>query len=817
VRWGRAGGRIAVGLALVLAFAIALYAGAVLGSRTDLARARVEAFASEASGYDVSIGSLGLDWYLGARVTDLTVGPRDGGDPFLAIGSVEAAGLPAALLGSTSAAIDVVVRAPLFRLGTWEPPERTDAEPGRGFSLPPGIRSVDVRDGLIEAGGAERIVAIGPMDFRASALEAAKDLRLGGRSSVAGASGELEWTAEVAPGGERLAIGARLEVSRLAGLAEELGTVLPTSLAEATAEIEIEAHGAIGAPLAATMHGRLTGGPDAIAFLTDGTGEGDLASGRIRWELRARPEEEGRSIASADSELKLGTASLAGELDLVATTAKGRLELAGFGWSRADGGAVAEGLAVGGRVEVDWGEPLEEPILRVDLRATAGEVLLAGRYYLGLAATPVSFAGTLRRKGAIFSLADGKIGSPRLGSARLDASLGDDGLSADVRPDVPDVAPLFALAVRDPWQEAFPTLAGTEIGGAIGGRLRVRWSDGALASLDGRLAWRRGRIAVAKPELRVGEVALDLPIHLGAGRATADERGSLQLRGLAIGGVAVAPLELALVAGKNRLALASPARTTALDGEVVLTELAANDVASSPILTLGLRATGLRLAPIATSLGLPAFGGTFTAELPRVRLAGGTLETEGEIVLSAFGGTVRLERLRASDVGSGVATISLDAACEDVSLGALTEVLDLGHVSGVARGGLKDLEMQAGSPVRFEAWMETVKTSGVAQRISVDAIRSLSILGGSGGDPFSSGVLSFFDEYGYAKIGFRCSLDGDRLTLEGVEQKDGKDYLVVGSLLPPRVDVVSHTRTIAFSEMVSRLRRAAQSEGPRVE
>jgi hypothetical protein len=164
-----------------------------------------------------------------------------------------------------------------------------------------------------------------------------------------------------------------------------------------------------------------------------------------------------------------------------------------------------------------------------------------------------------------------------------------------------------------------------------------------------------------------------------------------------------------------------------------------------------------------------------------------------------------------------VATFSTDATFEDISLGKLTEVLDIGHISGVARGGVEGLQVQAGMPIRFTAWLESITRSGVPQRISVDAIRKLSILGGSGGDPFSQGVLSLFDEYRYAKIGFRCALDGDRLTVEGIEQRDGKDYLVIGSVLPPRVDVVSHTRTVAFSEMVSRLGRAIESEGPRVE
>lgn len=810
------GRRVAIGLALLVALTGALWAGAVLASRTDFARERAAAFASESTGYAIAIGSLGLEWNLDASATDVTVGPREGGDPFLAIGAVDVTGVLATLLDPGRPSIDVLVRGPLFRLGTWVPPESAPAAETRAPTLPAGVRSVEVREGLVEAGGADRIVAIGPMDFRASALEAAEDLRLAGRSSLAGGSGEVEWSAELAPGGERLALRVRLSVTRLAGVTDELGATIPEALGEATGEVELEVTGAVGAPLAAKLNGRLTGGADAPAFLIDGSGKGDLATGQVDWAIRAAPEDPARKVAQADVEWKLGTASLEGKLDLAKTGASARIDLKGFGASRTDGSAVADAIGLRGDLALEAADPAKGPALRFEVRATAGEVLV-GRYYVSLGATPITLAGTLRSSDTGFALTEGKVSSKPLGNAQIALTLDGTALTADVRPDVPDVAPLFALAIRDPWQEAFPTLAGTEIGGALGGRVRVAWKDGALDSADGRISWRRGRIAVAAPDVRVGDVALDLPFRIGSGRG-ADERGSAKLGGLSIGGVPVATVDLALVAGPNRLALASPARTRALDGEVVLTELAATDLSAAvPVLTLGFRANALRLAPIATALGLPAFGGTFTAELPRVRLAGGTLETEGEIVLSVFGGSVRLERLRAEGVGSGVATLSLDAACDDISLGALTEVLAMGHVSGVARGGVKNLEIQAGAPVRFEAWMETVKTSGVAQRISVDAIRSLSIMGGSGGDPFSSGVLSFFDEYGYAKIGFRCSLDGDRLTLEGVEQRDGKDYLVVGSLLPPRVDVVSHTRTIAFSEMMSRLRRAAQSEGPRVE
>lgn len=95
-------------------------------------------------------------------------------------------------------------------------------------------------------------------------------------------------------------------------------------------------------------------------------------------------------------------------------------------------------------------------------------------------------------------------------------------------------------------------------------------------------------------------------------------------------------------------------------------------------------------------------------------------------------------------------------------------------------GAAHDLSIVHGQPLRFEAWMETVPRRSVGQRISVTALRQLSMLGDSGTDPLSQAVLSFFKEYGYARMGFRCRLENDQFYLRGIEQFDGEDYLVVG-------------------------------------
>jgi hypothetical protein len=155
-----------------------------------------------------------------------------------------------------------------------------------------------------------------------------------------------------------------------------------------------------------------------------------------------------------------------------------------------------------------------------------------------------------------------------------------------------------------------------------------------------------------------------------------------------------------------------------------------------------------------------------------------------------------------------VPAVGLDLDFEELSLGAMTDALDVGRISGVVRGRIHNLSIVAGQPVSFEAEMASVPRDGVPQEISVRAIRQISIVAGPGGDAFSSGILSFFDRYRYAKLGLRCSLENDRFVLRGIDEHDGKQVLVAGSFLPPRVNVYSESQVSGFTEMMRRLRRA---------
>jgi len=352
--------------------------------------------------------------------------------------------------------------------------------------------------------------------------------------------------------------------------------------------------------------------------------------------------------------------------------------------------------------------------------------------------------------------------------------------------------------------------------GRAGGVIEQDRSPSGLRRFGGFLDLSGVSLDASDPRLAVTALDAHVPFDLseGDGRAAA-QSGNLQIRQALIGGVAIGDVDMRLRAEPNQLSIVEPVRIAVLGGGLEIADLHATELTGEPRVSLALALHDLRLDELSRALGWPALSGVMGGTIPAVLVDRHTLESQGEIRIEAFGGTARVGQLRVEEILSRVPTVQLDVEIADLSLTELTSTFEVGRISGVVNAGIRDLQIADGQPVHFDAWLETVPKPGVPQRISVTAIRQISILGGSGGDPISLGVLGFFDEYRYAKMGFRCRLENDRFELHGVEVDDGADYLVVGATLPPRVNVISHTREISFSELMRRLGRVfALRESP---
>jgi hypothetical protein len=242
-------------------------------------------------------------------------------------------------------------------------------------------------------------------------------------------------------------------------------------------------------------------------------------------------------------------------------------------------------------------------------------------------------------------------------------------------------------------------------------------------------------------------------------------------------------------------------------GVVQITALTFRDVVAEPqALSLSLEAEKLRLERLTDALGWYRFGGSVSGSIPDMEWTGDALRSDGRIDVEVFGGRVNINMLEIVSPFSSVPSIKLDARFREIDLAQASRTFAFGQISGILDGTVNGLVLAAGQPSAFRADVRTVERRGVSQRISVESLNKITVLSsGTEAGALYGGIASFFDTFRYSKLGFKAELRNDKLTLRGVESRKDGEYLVVGSLLPPTVNVVSHTQVIAFSELLRRL------------
>jgi hypothetical protein len=228
---------------------------------------------------------------------------------------------------------------------------------------------------------------------------------------------------------------------------------------------------------------------------------------------------------------------------------------------------------------------------------------------------------------------------------------------------------------------------------------------------------------------------------------------------------------------------------------------------------LSIQTKDLQLQRLTENLGWYRFGGTLAGSIPQVEWAENSLRSRGEIRINVFGGRIRIGTMEVEQLFSSIPSVKLDASFQNIQLEQASETFAFGRVSGILEGTVNDLVITAGQPSQFRTDLHTVDKRGSSQWISVEALNKITVLS-SGNDaaPLYAGLGGFFENFRYSKMGFKAVLRNDKLTLRGVESKDGKEYLVVGTFLPPTVNIISHTQEIGFSELLRRLQRIKQSE-----
>jgi hypothetical protein len=208
---------------------------------------------------------------------------------------------------------------------------------------------------------------------------------------------------------------------------------------------------------------------------------------------------------------------------------------------------------------------------------------------------------------------------------------------------------------------------------------------------------------------------------------------------------------------------------------------------------------------LAKAFGWPEFSGTLAASVPGVTLKDNVLTFQGNVESEVFGGHIVGSNIRMQDPLGRFPQFFADVRARNLDLGLLTQTFEVGSITGKLEVDVLGLELFAWSPTAFTARLATPKDDKSRHRISAKAVSSLSNVGGGGGgvvQALQSGVLRFFDEYSYDKLGITCKLVGDVCEMSGIEPAGVGYYIVKGAGLP-RIDIIGSQGRVNWNQLLS--------------
>jgi hypothetical protein len=148
-----------------------------------------------------------------------------------------------------------------------------------------------------------------------------------------------------------------------------------------------------------------------------------------------------------------------------------------------------------------------------------------------------------------------------------------------------------------------------------------------------------------------------------------------------------------------------------------------------------------------------------------------------------------------------------DVTARRLDLSLVTSTFEVGSITGRMDADILGLELFNWSPVEFDARLYSTPGDDSKKMISAKAVGSISTVAGGGAgvlQELQSGVLKFFDEYRYERIGIACRLENDVCTMSGIEPARNGYYLVKGRGVP-RMDVIGNQGQVAWPQLVDQI------------
>jgi hypothetical protein len=513
-------------------------------------------------------------------------------------------------------------------------------------------------------------------------------------------------------------------------------------------------------------------------------------------------------LAQAWVDGKLKSGAFDGRIDIAAPKDRplrvtGDLAVAGAALETPDGAIAADKLD--GDVRIDYRKTDALGLLALDARLRGGE-FLAGNTYIALPESPVTLSlDGMQRAGQGWELPriawrDGVVlaadGNAAFGT---DASL----RALDLRLHSTDMGPLRDRYLSG-WLGVFG-LGNVELSGASDLHLVMR--DGALQSADANLHG----VDLREPDDRFGFRGLDGDLRFSATSPVASE---LRWRSSRIYGLDFGASTLPFDSRNGEILFRRPVVVPAMGGTMTFENMTLRPPSADAGMDIrfALALDKIDFGLVSKALGLPAFQGTLSGEIPSAHYADERLDFDGGLAMKLFDGDVRFSALSMERPFGVAPSLSANIDFQGLNLLRLTEVLDFGSITGRLDGRIHELRLVDWTPVAFDAEMHSVRRQGVRQRISQRAVQNISSVGDASFVSSLQGrLIGLFDDFGYARLGISCRLANEVCDMGGLRSAGNSFTIVEGSGLP-RLSVVGFNRQVDWPTLVERVEAVGKGD-----
>ena len=473
----------------------------------------------------------------------------------------------------------------------------------------------------------------------------------------------------------------------------------------------------------------------------------------------------------------------------------GPLRLRGVALETAD--AAIAGENIGADLRIDYRATPAATLVTVDGDLRSGELLM-GNTYVALASPTTLRIDASRRAGAGWDVprvewrdgdvlqATAALAFDRSGSLR---SLQASARSADMTP----LKPRYLSG----WMGLFG-LGEVELHGAMD--LEVDVGPDGVRAAHARLHG----VDLRDPGGRLAFDGLRGDLHYSASTPV---RSALQWNRGVLYGLAFGPAQLPFESEGGQLRARGDIAMPMLDGQVTFRDLLIRPPAGGQgaEVRFALALRDLDVGKLAEALGLPAFQGRLSGDIPSARYANERVDFDGGLFVQLFDGRVRVSSLALERPFGSAPSLSADIALDDLDLMRLTEVLGFGSISGRLDGRIEGLRLVDWTPVAFNARFITDSAPGVRQRISQRAVQNISSVGDASFVSSLQGqLIGIFDDFGYRRIGIGCRLSNEVCEMAGLHSAGNAFTIVEGAGLP-RLTVVGYNRRVDWPTLVERL------------